>query len=197
MVDEKYEIIDLMAIILDKYQLAEDAVKYLARCRDIPEPEDVVSALMVPMDVARKIVAAARMSTKFVFGTQALPLSNPDVVAWYLSDLKDKAIEHLVVLTVNSENALIRRHLVATGSAGGVCVNYGEVYRCAIEDHATGVIVAHNHPSGSLEFSEKDYNFSKGLAAAGDLLNIRFLDSMVVSRQGFTSMRRVHPRIFV
>ena len=190
------ELVDLMTTILGKRKLAEEALKYLAICRDIPEPEEVVSALDVPLATAKKIVAASVLSTKFMFGTLTLSLSNPERVSWLLSDLKDKPIEHLVVLTVNAENTLIRRHLVATGSAGGVCVDYGDVYRCAIEDHATGIVVVHNHPSGHLRFSKPDFNFSKGLAAAGRLLNIRFLDSMVISRRGFASMRREYPEIF-
>ena len=195
--DAKYEIIDLMTVILDKKQTARNAVEYLARCRDIPKPEDVAFVLDVPMSTAMKIVAAARMSTKFVFGTKGVSLTNPELVAAYLSDLKDKAVEHLVALTLNSENALIKRHLIATGSAGSVCVNYGDVFRCAIEDRALGLIVAHNHPSGNLKFSENDYLFSEGLAETGRLLNIRFLDSMVISRRGFVSMRRERPDIFV
>lgn len=55
---------------------------------------------------------------------------------------------------------------------------------------------AHNHPSGSLEFSKQDYLFFEGLADAGRLLNIRVLDSMVISRQGFVSMRHLAPEIF-
>lgn len=190
------ETITLMATLLGNRRVAESAVSYLATCREIPEPEAIAAALKVPMLTARKIAAAAGMSTKFVFGTMMLPLSNPDIVAWKLSDLKDKNVENLVVLTVTSENTLIGRHLVATGSAGGVCVNYGDVYRYAIEDQATGIIVAHNHPSGSLEFSGKDAAFTKGLFDAGKLLNIRLLDSLVVSRQGYSSMRRIHPEIF-
>lgn len=190
------ETITLMATLLGNRRVAESAVSYLATCRAIPEPEQIAAALKVPMLTARKIAAAAGMSTKFVFGTMMMPVSNPDIVAWRLSDLKDKTVENLVVLTVTSENTLIGRHLVATGSAGGVCVNYGEVYRYAIEDQATGIIVAHNHPSGSLEFSGKDASFTKGLIDSGKLLGIRMLDSMVVSRQGFASMRRMHPEIF-
>lgn len=63
-------------------------------------------------------------------------------------------------------------------------------------DDAKYEIVAHNHPSGNLKFSENDYLFSEGLAETGRLLNIRFLDSMVISRRGFVSMRREYPEIF-
>lgn len=188
--------ITLMATLLGNRHVAESAVSYLATCRTIPEPEAIATALKVPMLTARKIAAAAGMSTKFVFGTMMLPLSNPEIVAWKLSDLKDKTVENLVVLTLTSENTLIGRHLVATGSAGGVCVSYGDVFRYAIEDQATGIIVAHNHPSGSTEFSDKDAAFTRGLIEAGKLLRIRMLDSVVVSRQGFSSMRRVNPEIF-
>ena len=188
--------INLMATLLGNRRVAESAVSYLATCREIPTEETIVKAIGVPMITAKKIVAAAKMSTRFLFGTITMSLSNPDRVAWCLSDLKDASVENLVVLTLTPENTLIKRHLVATGSAGGVCVNYAEVYRYAIEDQATGIIIAHNHPSGSLEFSGKDISFTRGLCEAGKLLGIRMLDSIVVSRQGFTSMRRTNPEMF-
>ena len=190
------ETINLMAKILGKRRLAESAVSYLARCRSIPSEEAVMKALNVSKNTAGKIVAAASMSTQYVFGTQSLPLSNADIVAWYLSDMKVLPVENLVVLTLTSENTLIAKHVVATGSAGGVCVNYGEVYRHAIADQATGIIIAHNHPGGTLEVSDRDLHFTQGLAKTGALLNIRFLDSMVISRQGFVSIRRTNPEAF-
>ena len=192
----KTELVDLMATILGKKQLAEEALKYLSICRKIPDPEEVATVLDVSPAVARKIVAAAVLSTKFVFGTLRLPLSDPARVTWLLSDLKAEPIENLVVLTVNAENTFLERHLVATGSATCLSVDYGDVYRCAIEDHATGIFVAHNHPSGHLCFSAKDIDFSRGLAAAGRLLNIRFHDNVVISRRGYISMRCEYPEIF-
>ena len=70
--------VDLMATILGKRQLAEEALKYLSICRKIPDPEEVATALDVSLAVAKKIVAAAVLSTKFVFGTLRLPLSDPE-----------------------------------------------------------------------------------------------------------------------
>ena len=188
--------VDLMANILGKRRLAEEALKYLSICREIPDPEDVACALDVSLAVAKKIVAAAVLSTKFVFGTGRLPISDPERVAWLLSDLKAEPVENLVALTVNAENTFLERHLVATGSATCVCVDYGDVYRCAIEDHATGIIVAYNHPGGHLRFTKDDFEFAKGLAVTGRLLNIRFLDTVLITRRGFASMRRKFPEIF-
>ena len=188
--------VDLMATLLGKRQLAEEALKYLSICRKIPDPEEVATALDVSLAVAKKIVAAAVLSTKFVFGTLRLPLSDPERVAWLVSDLKAEPVENLVVLTVNAENTFLERHLVATGSATCVCVDYGDVYRYAIEDHATGIIVVYNHTGGHLRFTKDDFEFAKGLAAAGRLLNILFHDCVIISRRGFISMRREFPEIF-
>lgn len=138
--------VDLMATLLGKRPLAEEALKYLAICRKIPDPEEVATALDVSLAVAKKIVAAAVMSTKFVFGTLRLPLSDPERVAWLVSDLKAEPVE--------------------------------------------------NHTGGHLRFTKDDFEFAKGLAAAGRLLNIRFLDTVLITRRGFASMRRKFPEIF-
>lgn len=190
------ETINAMTTLLGSKKVAECAVSYLARCRDVPTAEHVAKALHVPATTARKIVAAATMCSQFVLDTMPIKVSNPGLVAAYLSDLKNERVEHVVVLTAASDNTLIKRHECSTGSGSRAAVDPGVIFTHAVRDGARSVIVVHNHPSGSPKFSPDDYDFTRQLIAAGKVLNVHLLDSIVISRRGVSSMRAEAPDMF-
>src|SRR5579862_5090495 len=68
--------------------------------------------------------------------------------------LFDMVKEHFFVLSVNSKSYVISLELVSLGSGSQVTVEPMEVFSLPIHKRAAGVILAHNHPSGSLEPSE-------------------------------------------
>ena len=186
-----------MATLLGSKTLANTAISYLSRCRDVPTPAQVAEHLKVPARTAGKIVAAAKMSQCFLMDTMPLKLANSNVVGWYLADLKAEPTEVLIVLTLGPDNSLIARHQCAMGPLSNVVVDEAAVYRYALADGAKGIIVAHNHPSGVLEFSQPDVDFTKKLIAAGKMLHIAVLDSILVTRRGVMSMRKVKEDIFI
>ena len=190
------EAVKAFSTILGSKRIAECAVAYLSRCRELPTVEAVASALHVPARTAGKIVAAAGLSFRFLLDTMPIKVGNPGLVAAYLSDLKNSTVEHVVVLTVASENTLIRRHDCAVGSGANVVVDPSAVYKFAIEDSARSVIVVHNHPSGSPRLSPGDYDFTQELINAGKVIGIRMLDSIVISNRGVMSMRAEKPDMF-
>jgi len=67
-------------------------------------------------------------------------------------------------------------------------VHAREVFITAIRDNSAAVIVAHNHPSGSLEPSAEDIEISKRLCEAGDILGIAVLDHVIISKSGYYSL---------
>ena len=190
------EAVKAFGIILGSKSIAECAVAYLSRCRELPRVEEVVSALRVPARTAEKIVAAAGLSFNFLLDTMPIKVGNPGLVAAYLSDLKNAPTEHVVVLTVASDNTLIKRHECAAGSGSRASVDPGAVYKFAMEDGAHSVIIAHNHPSGCARFSQGDYEFTGQLIGSGRILGIRLLDSIVISNRGVVSMRAENPGMF-
>lgn len=194
------EAVKAMSILLGRKSpksLAECAVAYLARCRELPTVEDIATALNVPISTAEKVIAAAKLSFMFMLDTMPIKVGNPGLVAAYLSDLKNAPTEHIVVLTVASDNTLIKRHECATGSGSRASVDPSAVYKFAMEDNAHSIIVVHNHPSGSPKFSPRDYEFSEQLVGSGKILGIRMLDSIVISNRGVTSMRAEKPDMFM
>jgi len=65
-----------------------------------------------------------------------------------------------------------------------------EVFADPISDRAASILVAHNHPSGTLEASPEDVALTKRLVKAGELLGIRLLDHVIVTASGFLSLRQ-------
>jgi len=63
------------------------------------------------------------------------------------------------------------------------------VFADPIADRAASVLCAHNHPSGTLAASPEDIAMTKRLGQAGDVLGIRVLDHLIVTKDGFLSMK--------
>ncbi len=99
--------------------------------------------------------------------------------------------EHLVALFVDAECRLTGAHVVAVGSLDHAHTTAREVFKAAIIANSHGVILGHNHPSGSLDPSDSDIRTTKKLVYLGTMLGIRVLDHVIVSRNGFRSMHEM------
>ena len=97
--------------------------------------------------------------------------------------------EHFVVVAVDARNRPLRRHLVSVGSLSACVVHPREVFAPLVRDRAAAAILLHNHPSGSVGASTEDIDLSKRLAEAGRLLGIPVLDHLIVSKEGYSSLR--------
>jgi DNA repair protein RadC len=64
-----------------------------------------------------------------------------------------------------------------------------EVFRDAIIDNAHSIIVVHNHPSGNLEPSSQDIEITKQLSQSGEIIGIKVLDHVIISKKGICSLR--------
>jgi len=95
-----------------------------------------------------------------------------------------------VMLTV--KNDLIGVETVSIGSITASTTTPRDVFKSAILANAVSIIVCHNHPSGELVPSKNDIEITKQLIAAGELLGIKVLDHLIVSNQGYKSLRDYH-----
>lgn len=95
-------------------------------------------------------------------------------------DKLDHDCEHFVVLALNVRYEPVGYKVVSSGTATACLVHAREVFRAALFLGATGIICAHNHPSGSPEPSSEDMTLAYRLNDAGKLLGIPVLDHLVV-----------------
>src|SRR2546421_3762878 len=106
-----------------------------------------------------------------------------------LADIRTKAQEHFVCITLNGANELIEKRIVTIGLLDRSLVHPRDVYADVLTDRAAAVIFAHNHPSGDVQPSEADFKTQDQLVQAAKILGIRVLDHVIVSKKGYFSFQ--------
>jgi DNA repair protein RadC len=97
--------------------------------------------------------------------------------------------EHLLGLYLDAQNGLTHMETVSVGSLNTTRTHPREILYPAIVHLAFGFILAHNHPSGSLDPSDEDIAFSRSVQRAGEIVGIELYDHLIVTVTGFTSLR--------
>ena len=94
---------------------------------------------------------------------------------------EDMGRESVWALTLNGNNEITGQFLVSTGTDRSCILDQKAIAKVAVEAYASGVVLAHNHPSGNVRPSAKDLTETDKTRKALDLLDIRFLDHIVVT----------------
>lgn len=104
--------------------------------------------------------------------------------------------EEFMVLLLNSDKRCFGWSKLSTGGKTAVIVEPSHVVSLAILSNAKSVVVAHNHPSGSLKPSVPDHRITQKLSKALALVDIQLEDHLIVTRNGYASMRELSPDDF-
>ncbi|QEY23198.1 RadC family protein [Neisseria animalis] len=121
---------------------------------------------------------------------QGVVLNNPRAVADYLRlHLGHEKVEVSTALLLNSQNQLIGAKELSRGTVAENTVYIREVVKLALEEYASAVIIAHNHPGGTAMPSENDILFTRRLQRALDLVEIDLLDHFIITANESCSMR--------
>jgi len=97
--------------------------------------------------------------------------------------------EHLRVLLLDAKNYLMGVSTVYVGNVNTSLIRVGEVFRDAVRNNCSSIIVAHNHPSGDPTPSHEDITATQRIARAGELLNIEVLDHLIIGRNRYVSLK--------
>ncbi|MEA3239160.1 MAG: DNA repair protein RadC [Candidatus Bipolaricaulota bacterium] len=108
----------------------------------------------------------------------------------FVQQIRDKHQEYFLCLSLNGANEVIENRVVTVGLLDSNQVHPREVYADPLTDRAASIIVAHNHPSGTLEASPEDVALTDRLARAGKLLGIPLLDHIIVTKRGYLSLKQ-------
>lgn len=95
--------------------------------------------------------------------------------------------EQVKVLLLNQSNNVLGVYELSTGGITSTIIDPRLVFAAAIKANATGIILAHNHPSGNLKASKTDELLTKKIQEAGRMLDINLLDHLIVTREGYFS----------
>ncbi len=177
----------LMAIIgsgnaqADVTKIARDLLKILRRDH-VLAMETVKSVTGVGAAKASEIVASFELAKRYLLESEQPIIDSPEKAVEQLVDIRDKKQEYFVCLSLDGANRLIAKRVISIGTLTSSLVHPREVFADAITDRAASIIVAHNHPSGSLEPSQADREVTEKLREAGGLLGITLLDHIIITK---------------
>jgi DNA repair protein RadC len=160
------------------HDLARLTVKDLIKIKGIGEAK------------ALTIVAALELGRrrKELEGNEKTKISgSKDAYDLIKSDLLDISHEQFWILMLNRANRVIKKCMISQGGVAGTVADPKIIFKLALEELASGVILAHNHPSGNLTASQADIDLTKKLKDAGRLLDIQVLDHLIVAGQKYFS----------
>ncbi len=178
------------------FLVANELAEYLVGLRTMPSLEDLQRIGGVGEVKACQILACLEFSNRFLLKGQTKVVGSPEDLIPYLAFLKQKQQEHMVCLCLDGGNHVLGVHTLTVGLVNQTQIHSREAFQQAIRQGAVSVIFAHNHPSGSLKASPQDVDTTRKLINAGALLDIPVLDHLILSREGFASMKSSHPHLF-
>lgn len=139
---------------------------------------------------ALQVIALLELGKRLQSKEKAEIFSPQDV--WKLcADIRESKREHFVAFYLDTQNRLIERQIISIGTLNASLVHPREVFEPAVALHAASVIVAHNHPSGSLEPSTEDIEITRRLIESGKILGIMLQDHIILTNtkwNGFATL---------
>ena len=94
--------------------------------------------------------------------------------------LKSKKQEHFYTVLLNTKNKIISIQKISTGILDASIIHPREIFKSAIRNSASRIVLVHNHPSGDPEPSEEDIDITKKLIESGELIGIEILDHVII-----------------
>jgi len=135
---------------------------------------------------ASQILASLELSKRYLIRTNRRITDAKDVYE-ELHKYANRQQEHFLTITLDGASHIINTRTVFIGTLNQSLVHPREVFADAIADRAAGIIIAHNHPSGTLEASRADVAITQRLMEVSKLVGIELLDHVILSKQGYFS----------
>ena len=153
-------------------------------------PQRLADSLQIPLTKACQIIASFELGRRFYLRREGKPLfvRTAKQAFEHLRSMGHLQKEQLRGLYLNSRYQVVHEEVISIGSLTANIVHPREVFRPALDHGAVAVIVAHNHPSGSLEPTQDDIHTTHQLIAAGKVLGVDLLDHLIITNSAFTSL---------
>ena len=181
---------ELLAIILQKGNKEENVIDMSNRLLSKYGIDKLSDLSLTELQQIKGIGPAKAMQVKALFEfnkrhniskTNGKPITcAKDVFDYASPKLSGLDKEHFMVILLDSKNKVIKDEIVSVGTLNSSIIHPREIFKTAIKESANAIILVHNHPSGDPTPSDEDNYVTKKIMEAGDVLNIKVLDHVVV-----------------
>ena len=134
------------------------------------------------------IELSKRLSATYICDKKKITSPN-DIFRLLQREFIGKKQEVLKTVILNKNNCVMSVITNAIGSTDNINVGIKEILSEPIKQMATSIILAHNHPSGSLNPSKADINFTKKINEYAKIFDIEILDHLIISNSGYVSLK--------
>jgi DNA repair protein RadC len=184
---------ELLAVLLGKGSRKHDVLTLAQKLVSVIDKKgmDIPIDDLVDFDGVGKAKAAVILAAfEFVrrrIKKEGVTFDKPSDIVPLLRHYADRKQEHFLCVSLNGANEILNIRVVTIGLADRSQVHPREVFADVIVDRASAVILAHNHPAGSLSPSEEDIVITKQLVQAGRIIGIAVLDHIVFNQHDYFS----------
>ena len=191
--------IELLAALVGgprQIEIAEDLLKHFGSLRNIKgaSAREIAKVIKgVGQQTAARLISALELGRRLATDIEELkpsimqPQDIADLVMYEMSALEQ---EELRVMLVDTKSRLIDIIMLYRGSKNSAIIKTGEVFKEAIRQNASGIILIHNHPTGDPTPSPDDVGMTRAIVEAGKLLDIDVLDHLVIGRGRWVSLKQ-------
>jgi DNA repair protein RadC len=113
--------------------------------------------------------------------------SAKDVYHHMISLFKDKDHEEFYILILSRANKVKSIELISKGGISGTLADGKVIFKKALEQSASAIILCHNHPSGNLKPSKADIDLTNRLIEFGKLIDLQVLDHLIITNEDYFS----------
>lgn len=177
---KKHNVISLSKVILKKFKnnLTEVSVIELSKISGLGPAK------------ASKIVASLELGKRLLKNKKHKLILKPQDVFNEMRDIRGSKKEHFVIFYLDTRHQEIKREIISIGTLNASLVHPREVFEPAIKNTASHIVLAHNHPSGVIQPSKEDIKITESLKKAGEILDIKVIDHIIVSQNEWYSMNQ-------
>jgi len=184
---------ELLAILLgsgiqgkDVRKLSREIVTLLDSSYETLSLEQLCNIHGLGVAKASQIIASIELAKRYSSHSNK-KINSAEDVYHELKPFANKQQEYFLVMTLDGASHIINTRTVFIGTLNQTLVHPREVFADAISDRAAGIIIAHNHPSGTLHPSRADIGITERLEEVSKLVGIELLDHVILAKDGFYS----------
>jgi DNA repair protein RadC len=169
----------LASVNHDLSQLAKLSVSDLKKFKGIGEAKAITIVSALELGRRRKLVTALPQKVKISSSSDVFHLMKPELL--------DETVEYFYILLLNRANYVIKKQFISKGGTNGTVADPKIIFKYALDNMASSIILVHNHPSGNIKPSEQDRRLTTRLKVVGENLEVPVLDHVIFTDVAYFS----------
>ncbi len=133
------------------------------------------------------MIAASLEFGKRINRNPQLSLKTPADIIPYIQNYAMQKQEHFLCVSLNGAREIISIRVICSGAGNMAVISPAEVFSEAIKEHASAIVLSHNHPSGNPAPSDEDIHTTMRLFQAAEILGIALLDHIIIAKTNYFS----------